>query len=113
MTYPREFVEKVCAEYSGSPDVRSAASAGKYGLGVLLSRGAVMTMSPEDIVTSIDSGECRQVREDAATAVRRRSLHAEWMRIVCRSLSVAGDIVASVPPPSRRSPRPRLSEVSP
>lgn len=113
MTYPREFVEKVCSEYQDSPEVGAAAVAGKYGLGILLSRGAVMTMSPEEIVASIDSGDCGHVKDDAATAVRRRSLHAEWMRIVVRSLSLAGEAVPSTPPPSRRSLRPRLSEISP
>lgn len=113
MTYPVEFVEKVCAEYSGSPDVRAAASSGRYGLGILLSRGAVMKMSPEEIVVSIDSGDCGLVREDASTAVRRRGLHAEWMRIVLRSLAPS-EACPSVPPPSRRGQRPRSShEVSP
>ncbi len=113
MTYPHEFVEKVCSEYSDSLDVRSAAVNGKYGLGVLLSRGAAMTMSPEDIVISIDSGDCRQVREDALTAVRRRGLHAEWMRIVLRSISSANEVVPSVPPPSRRGYRSRQQEAIP
>jgi len=102
MTYPAEFVERVCSEYSASPDVGSAAQAGRYGLGILLSRGATMTMSPEDIVALIDIGECGQVREDAARAVRRRQLHAEWMRIVLRSLSA--------PPPAPVSRRARQPE---
>lgn len=97
MTYPRDFVEKVCSEY-GPGEVRSSAEAGRYGLGIHLSRGAVMTMSPEDIVASIEAGDCEQVRSDAARAVRRRLLHAEWMRIVLKSLSAP----PSVPPPSRR-----------
>jgi len=57
-------------------------------------------MSPEDIVASIEAGDCTQVRDDAARAVRRRQLHAEWMRIVLRSLSAPP---SSSPPASRRS----------
>jgi hypothetical protein len=66
-----------------------------------------MTMSPEDIVASIESGDCSQVREDASRAVRRRQLHAEWMRIILKSLSS--------PPssfPTSRRPRTHWSEVT-
>ncbi len=100
MTYPSEFVEKVCSEYPSSLDVRAAATDGKYGLGAHLARGAEMMMSPEDIVASIDSGDYVQVRADAERAVRRRQLHAEWMRIILRSLSITA-IPPAVPPPSR------------
>lgn len=104
MRYPHEFVERVRAEYPETPDVVAAAEGGKFGLGVLLARGASMTMSHEDIVVSIDSGECRQVRDDAAQAVRRRLLHAEWMRTVLKNISEARDPSSSpsLPPPSAR-----------
>jgi hypothetical protein len=107
MTYPSEFVEKVCSEY-GSAEIRAAAETGRYGLGIHLSRGAVMMMSPEDIVASIEAGDCAQVRDDAARAVRRRQLHAEWMRIILRSLSSP----SSHPSLPKRS-RPQWSEVTP
>lgn len=99
MTYPLEFVDKVCLEYE-SAEVRAAAMTGKYGLGIHLSRGAAMTMSPEDIIAAIEAGDCSQVRDDAAMAVRRRQLHAEWMRIVLKSLSSPP---SPSMPPSRRS----------
>ncbi len=108
MTYPLEFVEKVRSEY-GPGEVRAAAEAGRFGLGIHLSRGAVMAMSPEDIVASIEVGDCERVREDAARAVRRRQLHAEWMRIVLRSLSAPS---ASVPPLPRR-PKSQWPEARP
>lgn len=104
--YPPSFVEKVRDEFRDRPDVVSAAEGSRYGLGVALASYAVMTMSNEDIVASIDGGDCLQVREDAARASRRRGLHAEWMRIVLKSLSDFCDVQSpSMPPPSVRRPR--------
>lgn len=110
MIYPKEFVEKVRAEFVDAPDVSDAAEEGRYCLGILLARSATMRFSPEDIVDHVDAGDLASVREDAARAVRRRYLHAEWMRIVLKSLA---------PPPeaprapsassSRRSLRPSYS----
>lgn len=99
MSYPIDFVDKVCSEYAEDREVLVAAADGKYGLGVHLARGAAMMMSPEDIIFSIVSGDCDSVREDAERAVRRRGIHAEWMRIVLRSISSMSTVP---PPPSRR-----------
>ncbi len=103
MIYPREFVEKVREEFADAPDVSDAAEDGKYCLGILLARSATMRFSPEDIVAHIDADDCSSVREDAARAVRRRCLHAEWMRIVLRSLIPSPD---PSPVSARRSSRP-------
>lgn len=112
MRYPQGFVDKVREEFKDMAEVVSAAEGGRYGLGVALASCAVMTMSHEDIVASIDSGDCKQVREDAARASRRRHLHAEWMRIVLRSLSEACESSSSpvsIPPQSVRI-RPSFSQ---
>ena len=101
MIYPSEFVDRVSAEYADRPDVRAAAEGGMYALGIHLARWSAMTMSPEDIVSAIDSGDCGHVREEAERAVRRRRLHAEWMRIILRSLSAPPG-----PHPSSRRPQP-------
>ncbi len=103
MIYPKEFVEKVLEEFVDAPDVSGAAEDGRYCLGILLARSATMRFSPEDIVARIDAEDHASAREDAARALRRRRLHAEWMRIVLQSL---------IPPPEpsvvpvRRSSRP-------
>ena len=103
MQYPQKFVEKVQAEYWDRPDIMAAASGGGFGLGALLARGATMTTSLEGIAP-VDSCDRQQIRDCAA---RRRLLHAEWMRIVLRSLAEARNFqpFSFLPPPSAR-PRP-------
>jgi len=102
MIYPREYVEKVRREFAGLSDIVEAAEAGQYRLGVLLARSATMRLCPEEIVASLDSGDHESVREDAARSIRRRALHAEWMRIVIQSLIPPAESPSSV----RRSLRP-------
>ncbi len=93
MIYPREFVEKVRAEYSDREEVVELAETNRYALGTHLSRGAMAAY--EETSSQEDS-----------RVLRRRLLHAEWMRIVLRS--IAGMLVEA-PPASRRRPYPQHS----
>ena len=110
-SYPREFVERVEQEYADWPEIVELARQGKYTLGRFLQEGAIMRISPEEIVAALESGNCTAVRHEAEAAVRRRNLHADWIRNMIDEIKSARAKKSSRwsrPPISRRtiSPHP-------
>lgn len=94
LTYPDEFVAMVEEEYGDRPDVLSLARGNRYVLGRALADGAVLRMSPEEVVLALEHGDQSYVMAEASAAVRRKRLHAEWMRIVLREISCVRERVS-------------------
>lgn len=98
MRYPQGFTERVMEEYPEREDVTAALLEGGHGLGKLLREGSVRQMAPEDVVRCFHEGSEADVLRDAHAVIRRRALHAEWMRMMVRRIE-------GIDPPSSAGPR--------
>lgn len=87
--YPEEFVRRVESEYEGWPEIIALARDSKYVLGKFLAEGASQQMSPEEIVLAFNSGRTDAVLEDARSAIRRRELHRDWLRMMIKKVEEA------------------------
>jgi hypothetical protein len=104
--YPASFAKRVRDEYPGRSDVARALREGRYGLGRLLQEGSVHQMPPEEIVRCFHEGEEDQILKDAQAVIRRRILHADWMRMMVRCI----ESLESDPPKSQRRGLVRLRQ---
>jgi hypothetical protein len=95
ITYPQEFINRVETEYENWPEVVLLARENKYLLGHFLAEGSSMRMSPEEIVGFLDNGDLESIRFAAESAVRRRKIHADWLRIMVTGISLVKDKSAS------------------
>ncbi|MFA5203041.1 MAG: hypothetical protein WC708_01435 [Lentisphaeria bacterium] len=95
ITYPQEFIERVETEYKNWPEVVLLARENKYLLGHFLAEGSSMRISPEEIVGFLDNGDLESIRSAAESAVRRRKIHADWLRIMVNGISLVKDKNAS------------------
>jgi hypothetical protein len=86
MPYPPEFVARVREEYAGDKDVLKSVERGEYTLGKRLIEGSEMRMSPDEIVQAFRAGHEDQILAEAEAAIRRRRLHADWIRLMLRTL---------------------------
>lgn len=91
MSYPEEFVARVEREYADWPEVVELARGNKYLLGRLLMEGASQQMSPEDVVRAFESGRPDSVLENALSAIRRRALHRDWLRMMVQKVESIGE----------------------
>jgi hypothetical protein len=87
--YPQEFIDRVEIEYENWPEVVLLAREHKYLLGHFLAEGSSMRASPEEIVGFLDCGDLESIRLAAESAVRRRKIHADWLRIMVSGISSA------------------------
>lgn len=105
ITYPQEFIDRVEIEYENWPEVVLLARENKYLLGHFLAEGSSMRISPEEIVGFLDNGDLESIRFAAESAVRRRKIHADWLRIMVSGISLVKDKSASrIPKSSKQIP---------
>ena len=97
--YPGEFIKRVRDEYPGRKDITQAVEIGGYKLGKLLQEGSVRQMPPEEVVRCFHEGEEDRILRDAQAMMRRRVLHADWMRMVVRRI----ETLETEPSKSQRS----------
>ena len=88
ISYPKEFVQRVIEEYYDRPDICKFAVDGESMLGKYLSSGVDINLSPEQIVEAFTSKNEYVVLKAAEKAVRRRRLHAEWLRLMASNISI-------------------------
>jgi len=106
INYPEDFVNRVRQEYLGRKDIIQAVGEGRYGLGKLLQEGSVHQMPPEEIVRCFHEGEESLILKDAQAVIRRRILHADWMRMMVQRI----ESLESEPPRSQRGGFQRLRQ---
>ena len=104
--YPDDFIKRVRDEYPGREDVLRALKEGKYGLGKLLQEGSVHQMAPEEVVRCFHEGEEGLILKDAQAVIRRRILHADWMRMMVQKI----ESLEAKPPKSQRTALQRLRQ---
>jgi hypothetical protein len=102
--YSDDFVKRVKDEYPKRGDVIRAVEKGEYGLGKLLQEGSVHQMAPEEIVRCFHEGEEDLILKDAQAVIRRRILHADWMRMMVQKI----ESMETEPPRSHRNALTRL-----
>lgn len=98
LRYPDDFVEKVKFEYKDRPGICDLAEQGSLVLGQYLAADVNLHMSPEQIVDLFKCGLESSVLLAAESAVRRRQIHAEWIKLVAEKITKLdtppGDVAA-------------------
>jgi hypothetical protein len=79
--YPGEFTKRVKEEYPDNKELHAALDSGDRSVSGLLHHASQGDISPEKIVTMIDQGKTRELRQEAEQLVRRKKLHEEWFTI--------------------------------
>ncbi len=86
LSYPYDFVKRIEDEYQDDPEVLDLARSGRFALGTSLKEGAINQMSPEEIVEAFESGKHDLVLRGAESAIRRRDLHRDWLRMMVQKV---------------------------
>lgn len=87
MKYPDGFITKVKSEFRDRKEICSAADKGHYSLGKYLADEANKILTPEDIISAFSSGREKELLTHAHTVIRRKSIHADWIRLMVNKLS--------------------------
>jgi len=91
LVYPPEFVQNILAEYPNNQNIRSAIDSGSYVLGKYLAEEARKSMPPEEVISAFKESRQSVVLENARAMIRRKALHAAWLRIMTQKISSLDD----------------------
>ena len=87
MRYPDGFVTKVKSEFKDRREVCLAVDRGHYSLGKYLADEANRSLSPEEIIAAFNNGKEKEILNHAHTVIRRKSIHADWIRLMVDRIS--------------------------
>src|SRR5574343_2040932 len=82
MKYPDGFIIKVKAEFKDRKEICQAADKGQYSLGKYLADEVNRILTPEEIITAFKNGKEKDILAHAHTVIRRKSIHADWIRLM-------------------------------
>jgi hypothetical protein len=91
LVYPPEFIQNILAEYPNHKNIRDSVDSGSYALGKYLAEEAAKSMAPEEIVLAFKKSRENVVLENARARIRRKALHAAWLRIMTQKISSLDD----------------------
>jgi len=81
MEYPKEFVDKVKAEFPNLEELHRALDRGNISVGAYLEASRRFWMSPEEIVRAFNEGRSRELKNTAEKVIRCKKLFSEWWRL--------------------------------
>lgn len=81
MEYPKEFVEKVKAEYPNWKELHEKLERGDIRVGSHLAEKSNLGMGPDEIVKAFNEGRQEDVKKSAEQCVRRKKLLVKWWGI--------------------------------
>lgn len=79
--YPSDFIQKCRQEYPDWGDLHRLLEQNLPAAGRLLDDSSCGGISPAKVLRLIDGEKVGELRDHAATIIRRRDLYAEWGRI--------------------------------
>jgi hypothetical protein len=87
LRYPPEFIQRIRSEFEDDTGICSAVDSGSYILGKYLAVEASKQMLPEDVITAFENSRQEKILRNAETIIRRKALHADWLRIMTEKIS--------------------------